>query len=95
MIIFFIPIREKSEKDRREEMEREERWRKAIEEDERRRKEREYRIKCEKEKEEINRIKKLEKEYEEARRKDPWQYQFMPEGWSIFGQTNFNVITEF
>ena len=41
------------------------------------------------------RRKKAEEEYREAERKDPWDFQFLPEGWSIFGQRHFPTITEY
>ena len=88
----FIHVREKNEKELREEMEWDARMRKAIEEDERRERERKRREKAEKRRKAEEEYKRLEKEYREAREKDPWQFHFLPEGWSIFGQTNFGII---
>ena len=91
----FIHVKEKSDKELREEMERDDRMRKAIEEDEARERERkrqaeeEKRLKAEKER------KQKEKEYRAAQEKNPWDFQFMPEGWSIFGQTNITPVNDF
>ena len=38
--------------------------------------------------------KRLEDEYYKARENNPWDYQFMPEGWSIFGQTYITPIDD-
>lgn len=94
LIPIFIHVREKSDKEIKAERERDERMRKAIEEDERRRRERKQRIEEEKRRKEDERRKRLEDEYYKSREKNPWDYQFMPEGWSIFGQTIFTPITD-
>lgn len=96
MTVIFIPIyrEKKSDKELLEEMERDARFRKAVEEDERRERERKEREKRQKEEEKEERRRKAEKEYYDARMKDPWDFSILPEGWSIFGQQNFNVITE-
>ena len=91
----FIHIHDKSDKELQEDMAREARWKKAVEEDDRRRREREERVKREKEAEKERRLKELSDEYDRKREEDPWQYQFMPEGWSIFGQTNITIIHEY
>ena len=92
IVPIIIYVREKSEKELREEMKMDARMRKAIEEDERRERERKRRKEEEKRRKAEEEYKRLEKEYMEARAKDPWQFHFLPEGWSIFGQTNFGII---
>ena len=94
IIPIFIHVREKSEKELREEMERDERMRKAIEEDEARERERKRRAEFEKQKQKEAERKRIDDEYYAERRKNPWDFQFMPEGWSIFGQTFFGPISE-
>ena len=94
IVPIFIYRDRKSDKELHEEMERDRRMRDAIREDEereRRRKALEEWVKKSKEAEEK---KKLEDEYYEARRKNPWDYQFLPEGWSILGQTYITPIDE-
>ena len=94
IVPIFIPIHHKSDKELREEMAREAKWRKAVEEEERIRKEQEHQRELEKIREKEKRLKELNDEYERNRKKDPWQYQFLPEGWSLLGQTHIEVITE-
>lgn len=38
---------------------------------------------------------KINSEYEAAKRRNPYDYKIMPEGWSIFGQQDFSIITEY
>jgi len=94
IIPIFIPIREKSDKELREEMERDARWNKMMEkekEKERQRKLAEERKKREK-KEQQKR--KLEEWYSNLLRTNEWETQILPEGWSIFGQRSFGILTE-
>lgn len=95
IIPIFIYRNRKSDKELHEEMERERRWRKMkeAEEESRIRREREEALRESMERE--ARRKKAEEEYREAERKDPWDFQFLPEGWSIFGQRHFPTITEY
>ena len=90
MIPIFIHIKEKSDKELREEMKQEARWRKIMEEDEAReaRRAEEERLRAE------ERRKVAEHKYFEDCCKDPWDYQFVPEGWSLLGQTYIPVICE-
>lgn len=37
---------------------------------------------------------RIREAYAEAERENPWDYQFMPEGWSIFGQRCIRPINE-
>lgn len=95
-IVPIIIYREKkTDKELREEMERDARMRKAIEEDKHRELERKRRTEEEKRLKEEKERQEREKEYREAREKNPWDFQFMPEGWSIFGQTYITPIDEF
>ena len=94
IVPIIIHVREKSDKELREEMERDARMRRAIEEDEARERERKRRAEFEKQQKIEAERKRLEKEYDEARAKNPWDFQFMPEGWSILGQTYITPIKD-
>ena len=94
IIPIFIYRDRKSDKEILEEMERDRRWRKIMEaeEEERKRRKREEELR-----EFLRRMderKKAEEEYREAERKNPWDFQILPEGWSPFGQWYFPIITE-
>ena len=95
IIPIFIPVYRKTDKELQEEMERDRRWNalmeKEREEQERRKREAELEKKLKIEEER----KKLNDWYEDLRRKDEWDTQFLPEGWTIFGQARFSVITEY
>ena len=95
IVPIFIYRDRPSKEELREEAERSRRMRDAIREDEEREKRRreleEWAKKCREEEER----KKAEAEYYEAERKNPWDYQFLPEGWSIFGQTYIPVINDY
>jgi len=95
IIPIFIYRDKKSDEDIHKEMEWDARMRKAIEEDERRERERKNRAEREKKLKAREEYERKEKEYREAREKNPWDFQFMPEGWSIFGQTYITPIDEF
>lgn len=88
-IPIFIHVREKSDKELREEMKRDAEFRRACEEDDRRRKEREEAEKRKKAEEAERKRKAAEDAYYAAKEKNPWDYQFLPEGWTIFGQRYF------
>lgn len=94
IIPIFIPVYRKTDKELQEEMERDRRWNalmeKEREEQERRKREAELAKKLKIE----ERRKKLNEWYEDLKRKDEWDTQFLPEGWTIFGQARFSVITE-
>ena len=95
IIPIFIYIHEKSDKELHEEMERERRLRRLMEAEE---EEREHRKREEELRELMKRMEereKAEKEYHEAERNNPWDYQFLPEGWSILGQTYIPVINDY
>lgn len=95
IIPIFIYRDRKSDEELHEEWERERRWREMMEAEEEER----NRRKREEERRELMRRmeerEKVEKEYREAERKNPWDYQFLPEGWSIFGQTCIPVINDY
>lgn len=97
MTIIFLPIyiREKSDKELHEEIEREAKWRKLMEEDEARLRAREREAKERKLAEKERKEKEANDAYEALRRKDEWQTQFLPEGWNIFGQINFGILREY
>lgn len=94
IVPIFIYRDRKSDKELHEEMERERRWRRLMEAE---KEERERRKREEELRELMKRMEereRAEKEYHEAERKNPWDYQFLPEGWSIFGQTYIPVIND-
>ena len=95
IVPIFIYRDKKSDKELQEEMERERYWRKLrqAEEEKRERHKREEELR--KAMKRIEEREKVEKEYHEAERKNPWGYQFLPEGWSIFGQTYIPVINDY
>ena len=95
IIPIFIYRDRKSDKELREEWERDRRWRKMMEaeEEERERRKREERLR--KFLKELDEKEKAEKEYREAVGKNPWDFQILPEGWSPFGQWYFPIITEY
>ena len=95
IVPIFIYLDRKSDKELHEEMERERHYRRLMEaeEEERKRRKREEEF-CE----EMRRVKereRVEKEYHEAEWKNHWDYQFLPERWSIFGQTYIPVINDY
>ena len=94
IVPIFIYRDRKSNKELHEEMERERRWRRLMEAEE---EERKHRKREEEFRELMRRVEereRAEKEYREAERKNPWDYQFLPEGWSILGQTHIIPIDE-
>lgn len=95
IIPIFIHIHEKSDKEIREEMERERRWQKLMEAEEEERRRRKYEKEMRKILERKEEEKRMEQEYFEASRKNPWDYQFLPEGWDMLGQRYIPVITEY
>lgn len=95
IIPIFIYREKKSDKELKEEMERERKWKELIEEDDRYRKEQERKIKRQKQEKKEEAIRKLEEEYYKTVRENPWDFQFLPEGWTIFGQTYIPIITEY
>ena len=95
MIVPIIIYRDRPTKEElQREAERERRMRDAIREEEEREKRRKALEEWIKKSKEAEKKKKLEDEYYEARKKNPWDYQFLPEGWSILGQTYIAPIDE-
>jgi hypothetical protein len=94
----FIPIfiyrDRKSDKEIEEEIKREAAWHKLIEEDEMKKNERDAREKKMAEEKKARESAKIEMEYLEDRKKNPWDYHFLPEGWSIFGQRYITPLDE-
>ena len=97
--MIFIPIfiyeDRPSKEELRREAERDRRMRDAIRKDEERERRRKALELWTKKCEEAEKRKKLEEEYYEAERKNPWDFQFLPEGWSILGQTYIPVINDY
>lgn len=97
--MIFIPIFIYEDRPSKEELrmaaERDRRMREAIREDEERERRRKALELWTKKCEEAEKRKKLEEEYYEAERKNPWDFQFLPEGWSILGQTYIPVINDY
>lgn len=94
IIPVFIHIKEKSDEEIMEEMARDAKMREAIRKDEEREAERRRQEKIEKERRNRAEAKRIDDEYFNNVRNNPWDYQFLPEGWSIFGQTNITPINE-
>lgn len=90
----FIHVREKSAKELMEERKSQEMRDRLMEAEKRREEEKIRRKKLEKARAKEEMEKEAERRYEELRRKDQWQTQFLPEGWTIFGQKSFAVLTE-
>ena len=85
IIPIFIYREKKSDKEIREEIERERKWRKMIEDDERREKERLERLKREKREKKIEAERKLREWAFEEECKNPDEWRVLPYGWSPFG----------
>lgn len=85
-IPIFIRVKEKSDKELREEMKWEYRMWKAEQEELARQRERERKEQERKEEERLAEEKRINDEYYKARKANPWDYRFLPEGWSFFGQ---------
>ena len=94
IIPIFIYRDRKSDKELREEWERDRRWRKMMEAEEEERKRRKREEEVRKLLKRIDEEKAAEEAYREAVRKNPWDFQILPEGWSPFGQWYFPIITE-
>lgn len=95
IIPIFIHVHEKSSKELREEMKRDYRMWKAEQEDLARQREREYQEKERKRREKLEREERIRKEVEEEMRKNPWDFQILPEGWDMLGQRYVPLITEY
>ena len=96
MIVPIIIYRDRKTKEElQEEAARDRRIRNAIREEEEREKRRKSLEEWVKKSKEAEEKKKLEDEYYEAKKKNPWDYQFLPEGWSILGQTYIPVINDY
>lgn len=93
IIPIFIYRDRKSDKEFQEEYKRDAKWRMMVEEEERKKRAEKRLHKA------LERLKKEEemaeasRRYEIERSKDPWQFSFLPEGWSIFG-TSIRVIDD-
>lgn len=85
IIPIFIYREKKSDKEIREEIERERKWRKMIEDDERREKERLEQLKREKIEKKIEAERKLREWAFEEECKNPDEWRVLPYGWSPFG----------
>lgn len=94
IIPIFIYRERKTDKELQEERERDERFRKAVEEDERRRREHDERIRWEKEEKRREEQEMADAQYREAVKENWLDYQILPEGWNIFGQTNIGIVRE-
>lgn len=88
----FIHIKEKSEKELREEMEREARWCKMIEEDEARQRAREEKARLDKLEAKRKKEKAIQTEMKRAEQNNPWEFMVLPDGWNMFGQYVIGTI---
>lgn len=91
-IPIFIYRDKKSDKELREEMKWEYRMWKAEQEELARQRERERKEQERKELERLAEEKRINDEYYEARKANPWDYCFLPEGWSFFGQVSIEPL---
>ena len=87
IVPIFIHIKEKSDKELREEMKRDARWNKLMREEEERERQR---------KEEEKRLmeKKANEWWWNLENTNEWETRLLPEGWSMFGQQTFQIISE-
>ena len=95
VIPIFIYREKKSDKEISEEMKRDSRWHELMEKEEELKRQRKREEEERKRREKKERRERINNEYEALRKKDEWQTQFMPEGWSVFGQTNFGILEEY
>ena len=94
IIPIFIHVRERSKEEIDADFKRDhERWRKEREEEARYRREKEE-AKEKKRRDKYEEYCRQSEAYEKERAKDPWQFTFMPEGWSIFGQRSIYPISD-
>ena len=92
IIPIFIHIKEKSEKELREEMEREARWHKMVEEDEARQRAREKKARIDKLEAKRKKEKAIRAEIDRAEQNNPWEFMILPDGWNMFGQYAISTI---
>ena len=90
--IFIYRYREKTEKELQEERDRDRRWKKMMRDEEERVKEAKLRQKKEEHRKKEEEMKAASRQYDIDREKDPWQFSFLPEGWSIFGQRYIGTL---
>lgn len=93
-IPIIIHIKEKSDKEIREEMARERRWRELMEKKDQEKKRRIEEAERKKLEEKQRKEKELDEWWFDLVHSNEWETQFLPEGWSIFGQTNIQVLNE-
>lgn len=94
MIVPIFIYRDRPSKEEiREEALRHRRMMDAIREDEERERRRKETEKALKMMEERKKAEEADRIYREARDKNPWDYSFLPEGWTIFG-SSMRIIDE-
>ena len=94
IIPIFIYVREKSSEELREEMKRDARWNKMMREEEERERRRIAQEKRKKQEEKDRKERENNERWWNLERTNEWETRLLPEGWSIFGQRFFGVITE-
>lgn len=92
IIPIFIHIHEETDEQRRRRWAREDELRDREREEERREEEKLRQERLRKEEEKRQREKRLNDEYYKMKNENPWDFMILPEGWSIFGQTNIQVL---
>lgn len=78
----------KSDKEIREEMERERKWNELMEKEEARKREMERKAEQEKIWAKLKKEKAFRKAVDAAEMENPWEYRILPDGWGIFGQVS-------
>ena len=94
IVPIFIHVREKSDKELREEMEIEARWDKLMREEEERERRRKEEEKRRKEEEKRRKEQEDNEWWWDLQNTNEWETRLLPEGWSPFGQWNPPVIRE-
>ena len=94
IIPIFIPVKEKSDKELREEMALDARWNKLMREEVEREQKRKEEEKQRKEEEKRRKEREDNKWWQELENSNEWETRLLPEGWSPFGQWTFPVIRE-
>ena len=94
IVPIFIHIKEKSDKELREEMKRDARWNKLMREEEERERQRKEEEKRKKEEEKRLMEKKANEWWWNLENTNEWETRLLPEGWSMFGQQTFQIISE-
>ena len=94
IIPIFIHVHDKSDKEILEEIKRDARWEKMMREEEERERRRKEEEKRKKREEKQTKEKEFNHWWFNQTWENEWDTQILPEGWSIFGQQRFCILTE-